>query len=288
MLLWGKKPVPFLCISSPFGTGIYYILQLGKVCRINRSKVPAENASASIMFQDALHHMTTALSGIVVTDSGRMNYSAHFGYLFSKMKQWQLLGEMVAGIVRDPVLGLFAFIRFTLYLSCIFAGQPAVLKPGGPWSCCLWSVWNWTLTWSANRQREAVIISHASIIIPYTFGHGSGAILISAVCPWQYIFLLLCIVCQALPWALRLFPVLARIMQERGIPVRPGTTCITTADDVYCLVYTGPYWSRLSKPVLLSVHFYHCTGGIIRITDVAGCSSAGVTIQCAYTQRCYQ
>ena len=68
-----------------------------------------------------------------------------------------------------------------------------------------------------NKAKEAVIISHASIIIPFTLGLGLATITIYTNSHQKELnfFLLDCF--MGIAMSITAFPVLARIVQERGL-----------------------------------------------------------------------
>ncbi len=91
-----------------------------------------------------------------------------------------------------------------------------------------------------NKAREAVVISHASIIIPFALGVGLAYYIYQNFAPNNVEFHSFALFC-GIAMSITAFPVLARIVQERGISkTRLGAIVITcaAADDVtaWCIL----------------------------------------------------
>jgi len=91
-----------------------------------------------------------------------------------------------------------------------------------------------------NRANEAVVISHASIIIPFALGIGLAYFVYYRFAPEGVAFLPFALF-MGISMSITAFPVLARIVQERGIhKTRLGAIVITcaAADDItaWCLL----------------------------------------------------
>jgi Kef-type K+ transport system membrane component KefB len=90
------------------------------------------------------------------------------------------------------------------------------------------------------QAREAVIISHASIIIPYTLGMTLALFLYKQFAPPAISFSSFALF-MGIAMSITAFPVLARIIQERGLTrTKLGVMAITcaAADDVTAGVYS--------------------------------------------------
>lgn len=90
-----------------------------------------------------------------------------------------------------------------------------------------------------NKAHEAVVISHASIVIPYTLGMGLAYYIYSEYAPPTVPFLSFGLF-MGIAMSITAFPVLARIIQERGLTrTNSGAIAITSAaaDDIICSVH---------------------------------------------------
>lgn len=156
-------------------------------------------------------------------------------YLFNKLGQPSVIGEIVAGIVLGPSVvgywfpGTFAFLfpegsltnlqfmsQIGLILFMFVVGMELDLKV------------------LSKRAHDAVIISHASIIIPYALGVGLAYFLYMEFAPPTIAFSSFALF-MGIAMSITAFPVLARIIQERGLSgTRIGTVAIAcaAADDV--------------------------------------------------------
>jgi len=91
-----------------------------------------------------------------------------------------------------------------------------------------------------NKANDAVVISHASIVIPFALGIGLSYYIYYQFAPVGVEFLSFSLF-MGIAMSITAFPVLARIVQERGIhKTRLGTIVITcaAADDItaWCLL----------------------------------------------------
>jgi len=98
-----------------------------------------------------------------------------------------------------------------------------------------------------NKAHDAVVISHASIIVPFSLGMGLAYFIYHSFAPVGVRFTSFGLF-MAIAMSITAFPVLARIVQERGIhKTRLGTVVITcaAADDI-----TG--WSILAAVIAIA------------------------------------
>jgi len=91
-----------------------------------------------------------------------------------------------------------------------------------------------------NRANDVVLISHASIILPFTLGFGLAYFIYTSFAPAGVSFISFGLF-MGVAMSITAFPVLARIVHERGLQKTPlGTIAITCAavDDVtaWCLL----------------------------------------------------
>jgi Kef-type K+ transport system membrane component KefB len=168
-------------------------------------------------------------------------FSRIFGFLFNKINQPTVIGEIVAGIILGPsFLGLFfpsvsififppnslANLQFLsqigLILFMFLVGMELDLK---------------VLKKSAGI---AVIVSHASIILPYLLGVILSYFLYTNYAPANIPFIAFALF-MGITMSITAFPVLARIIQERGLTKTPfGSLALTCGaiDDItaWCIL----------------------------------------------------
>jgi Kef-type K+ transport system membrane component KefB len=187
-----------------------------------------------------------------------------FGFLCKKIGQPAVIGEIIAGIVLGPsLLGLVSpeissfifppeslnslqfFSQIGLILFMFIVGMDVDLKVLG------------------RKAPEAFVVSHASIIIPFSLGMVLAYYIFTSFAPAGVTFLSFALFI-GISMSITAFPVLARILRERGMmKTRLGALAITCAaiDDIsaWCLlasliaiVKAGSFVSSLYT-ILLSI-----------------------------------
>ena len=237
----------YIIIVAGLGAVIYWILEKG-----NALQSPALNqqvkTSAAIshnslsVFKDSFtHNLTDPLAILLLQIIVIIAFARFFGFLFKKIGQPAVIGEIVAGIVLGPSiigsffpeinhflfpvasLGSLNFIsQIGLILFMFIIGMELDLKAIG------------------KQAYGAVIISHASIIIPYTLGMGLAYFLYNQYAPAGISFLSFALF-MGIAMSITAFPVLARILQEKGLTrTRLGAMALTcaAADDLtaWCIL----------------------------------------------------
>ncbi len=161
--------------------------------------------------------------------------SRTIGWLFSRVGQPTVVGEMAAGIVLGPSLfglvapGLFAFVFPTSSLDTL-----RVLSQVG---VCLFMFsvgMELNTAHIRGKAQSAVAVSHASIVIPYLLGVILAYSLFDTLAAPGTTFTAFALF-MGISMSITAFPVLARILQERGLSrTSLGTTAIACAavDDV--------------------------------------------------------
>lgn len=189
-------------------------------------------------FMTNLHHPLALLLAQIVTI---IFVARLFGWICMKMKQPSVIGEMIAGIVLGPsLLGLY-FPEFSAFLfpkeslgNLQFLSQIGLIL--------FMYIVGMELDLSVLRKKahDAVVISHASIIIPFALGIGLSYFIYKEFAPdgVQFSSFALFI---AIAMSITAFPVLARIVQERNLhKTKLGTIVITcaAADDItaWCIL----------------------------------------------------
>jgi Kef-type K+ transport system membrane component KefB len=164
-----------------------------------------------------------------------------FGFLLKKIGQPSVIGEIIAGVFLGPsIMGAVApgvsgflfpagslnslnfFSQIGLILFMFIVGMDVDLKV------------------LKRRAPEAFVVSHASIIIPFTLGIGLAYFIFATFSPPGVTFLSFALFI-GISMSITAFPVLARILQERNLmKTRVGALAITCAaiDDIsaWCLL----------------------------------------------------
>lgn len=163
------------------------------------------------------------------------------GFLFNKIGQPVVVGEIVAGIILGPSLlgAFFPGIAGFIFPASSFANLQFLSQIG---LMLFMFVIGMELDIDLIRKqaKEAVIISHASIIIPYTLGMTLALYMYKQFAPPNISFSSFALF-MGIAMSITAFPVLARIIQERGLTrTKLGVMAITcaAADDVtaWCIL----------------------------------------------------
>ncbi len=239
----------YILIVSGLGAVIYWIIEQG-----NALQNPAWTAQQIKQTKDT----TTGNSFHVFSDSFNDNLSEPlavlllqiiviiacarlFGFLFKKIGQPAVIGEIVAGIILGPsIIGLF-FPQINHFLfPAASLGTLNFLSQIGLILFMFIIGMELDLKAIGKQAYGAVIISHASIIIPYTLGMGLAYFIYHDYAPEGISFLSFALF-MGIAMSITAFPVLARILQEKGLTrSRLGALALTcaAADDLtaWCIL----------------------------------------------------
>jgi Kef-type K+ transport system membrane component KefB len=163
------------------------------------------------------------------------------GGLFRKIGQPAVVGEMVAGIVLGPSLvGTF----FPAFSAFVFPPESLphlqLISQVGLILFMFVIGMELDLKLLKNKAGSAVIISHASIVFPYVLGVALAYFLYKEMAPAGVRFYSFALF-MGIAMSITAFPVLARVIRERGLTgTRLGTMAITcaAADDItaWCIL----------------------------------------------------
>jgi len=238
-----KQAVLYAGLIIVFGALIYYLLHTGKQAFIKTElHVPGKtlsnrNVQENIFQSNLRESLPRLLLQIVIIIAA----SRLLGLVFKKIGQPAVIGETVAGIFLGPSLlgllfpGVFHFIfpaeslpnlRFLsqigLILFMFMVGMELDIRL------------------LRKQAFEAVIISHASIIIPFSLGIFLSFFLYEAYASGQTPFISFALF-MGIAMSITAFPVLARIIRDRKLTDTPlGILAIGCAasDDItaWCLL----------------------------------------------------
>jgi Kef-type K+ transport system membrane component KefB len=238
----------YILIIIVFGGLMYWITQRGELLEIGKISSPETKSITSQvgtpldLFKESIHHnIVHPLAILLLQIVSIIIISRIFGYIFNKIGQPTVIGEIVAGIVLGPSLvGLF-FPEFSIFLfpeaslqNLQFLSQVGLIL--------FMFVIGMELDFTVLRHQahDAVVISHASIVIPYFFGMGLAFYLYQEFAPENVHFLPFALF-MGIAMSITAFPVLARVIQERGLTkTKLGSIAITcaAADDItaWCIL----------------------------------------------------
>ena len=233
----------YILIIGGFSGVMYWIVQSGKVLEYGRNvRATATGTShwmefLSTLSQNFTHPLALLLAQIItIIIAARI-----LGWICKKIGQPTVIGEIAAGILLGPS---FVGIYFPGFSTAIFPvqslGNLQFLSQIGLILFMFMVGMELDLKTLQSRAQDAVVISHASIIIPFALGMGLAYFIYLSFAPQGVQFLSFGLF-LGIAMSITAFPVLARIVQERGIhKTRLGAIVITCAavDDIsaWCIL----------------------------------------------------
>lgn len=224
---------------------MYRIVEQGKLLEVGRKIVsPSSNDSQWVQFLSSLfHNLQHPLALLLFQIITIVLVARVFGWIFRKIGQPSVIGEIIAGIVLGPSLfGLYFPDMKEALFPLDSLGNLQLLSQIGLILFMFVIGMELDLKVLKNKANDAVVISHASIVIPFALGVGLSYFIYQdkTFTPSGVEFLSFSLF-MGIAMSITAFPVLARIVQERGIhKTRLGTIVITcaAADDItaWCLL----------------------------------------------------
>lgn len=238
-----RNSIFYLFVTGFFSALIYVILDKGKALQAGRHiAVHTNGRSQWEEFADSMqHNLQHPLALLLAQIITIILVARVFGWIFRKIGQPSVIGEMIAGIVLGPSLVGLYFPEFTqLVFPVASLANLQFLSQIGLILFMFVIGMELDLNALKNKANDAVVISHASIIIPFTLGCGLAYVIYSQFAPTGVEFTSFALF-LGIAMSITAFPVLARIVQERGIhKTKLGTIVITcaAADDItaWCIL----------------------------------------------------
>lgn len=238
-----KNSIFYIVVTGGFSALIYWILAQGKLLENGSKVVVASSAKTQwTEFLDSMvHNLKHPLAILLAQIITIIIVARFFGWMFRKIGQPSVIGEIIAGIVLGPSLVGMYFPEFSQALfPAESLGNLQFLSQIGLILFMFVIGMELDLKVLQNKAKEAVVISHASIIIPFALGVGLAYFIYYRFAPESIEFLSFSLF-MGIAMSITAFPVLARIVQERGIhKTRLGTIVITcaAADDItaWCIL----------------------------------------------------
>lgn len=238
-----KNSFFYIIVIGGFSILVYWITTMGAQLEIGRSIAsPVNNQSEWQNFLDSMMHNLNHPLAILLAQIVTIIFAARFfGWICKKLGQPTVIGEIIAGIVLGPSLIGTYFPEFS---SALFPqnslGNLQFLSQIGLILFMFVIGMELDLKVLKNKAHEAVVISHASIIFPFALGVGLAYFIYQSFAPSGVQFLSFALF-LGIAMSITAFPVLARIVQERGLhKTRLGAIVITcaAADDItaWCLL----------------------------------------------------
>lgn len=238
-----KNSIFYISTIGIFSLLIYwFILQGGKLEGGRKITYPSSDRGQWQEFIASLtHNLQHPLALLLAQIMVIILAAKLFGWICIKIGQPTVVGEMIAGIVLGPsLLGMyFPEISVALFPDRSLGNLQFLSQIG---LILFMFIVGMELDTKVlrNQSHEAVVISHASIIVPFAMGMGLAYFIYETFAPQGVQFLSFGLF-MGIAMSITAFPVLARIVQERGITkTRLGTLVITcaAADDItaWCIL----------------------------------------------------
>jgi Kef-type K+ transport system membrane component KefB len=165
----------------------------------------------------SLHNISNPLAILLLQIAAIILVARFFGFIFSKIGQPSVIGEIAAGIFLGPSLIGMYFPKISGFLfpaeslgNLEFLSQIGVIL--------FMFIVGMELDLKALHRKlyRAVVVSNASIILPFTLGMGLAFYMYQYLAPesakFQHFALFI-----GIAMSITAFPVLARILKERGL-----------------------------------------------------------------------
>lgn len=238
-----KNTFFYIFIIGGFSAVMYWIIAKGKSLETGRNIVAktVENGHWNDFIDSMAHNLQHPLAILLAQIVTIILVARFFGWVSRKIGQPSVIGEIVAGIVLGPSLvGMYWPEFSTLLFPKESLGNLQFLSQIGLILFMFVIGMELDLKALKNKAHDAVVISHASIIIPFSLGVGLAFFIYTQFAPQGIEFASFGLF-LGIAMSITAFPVLARIVQERGLQkTKLGTIAITcaAADDItaWCIL----------------------------------------------------
>ena len=238
-----KNGLFYLCITGGFIALMYWIITQGKLLEVGESIVVPKigESSWNDFLLSMMHNFKEPLAILLIQITTIILVARFCGWIFRKIGQPSVIGEIIAGIILGPsLLGMY-FPEFSLALfPSDSMGNLKFLSQIGLILFMFVIGMELDMKVLKNKANDAVVISHASIVFPFALGIGLSYFVYNRFAPEGINFLSFSLF-MGIAMSITAFPVLARIVQERGIhKTKLGAIVITcaAADDItaWCIL----------------------------------------------------
>jgi len=283
-----KNLIFYVSIVGVFSVLIYLFQRLGKEYQEKSHEVlsPVTNGDSAwgnflhTLLDSVAHPVSILLVQIVVI----LIAVRIFGWICKKIGQPTVVGEIIAGVVLGPsLLGLYfpeisGFVFPESSLSNI-----SLLSQIGLVLFMFIVGMELDIKVLKSKANDAVVVSHSGIVIPFTFGIILSFFIYDEFA-YQHVSFMSFSLFMGIAMSIAAFPVMARIVHERGINKTPlGTFVITCAafDDItaWCLLaaiiavvkagsFTSAVFVILAAVLFIVIMFWIVRPFLKRIADL--------------------
>lgn len=252
-----KNIVVYGILLALFGIGIAAIMEIGsrlysgqkvpyKRLVPSQTTAPASptpkpeivaNSRATSLLENVQHPLSILLLQVIII----IMAARVFGYLFQKIGQPAVIGEMIAGILLGPsLLGMLAPVTEAFLFPASSMSALKLLSQIGVILFMFIVGIELNLQYLRQKAHAAVLVSHVSIVVPFFLGGAFALFAYRALADGNVSFTAFALFI-GIAMSVTAFPVLARIIEERGLSKSYlGSTAIACAavDDVtaWCIL----------------------------------------------------
>ena len=238
-----KNILLYIGILGIFLVFIYWMIQTGKTLELGRNVIVKQSHISyfSEFIQSSFHNLASPTALVLAQIVVIIIVSRIFGFFFSKIHQPTVIGEIIAGIALGPSLLGTILPEFSQALFPENSlGNLSLLSQVGLILFMFMVGMELDIKVLKNKVKDAVVVSNAGILIPFTLGICLAYYIYGHFAPVGVPFLSFGLF-LGMAMSITAFPVLARIVQERGIHrTRLGALVITCAaiDDIsaWCML----------------------------------------------------
>lgn len=226
---------------------MYFIIKEGEARQIQDAISVSNEAPHNLkegfwVFKDLLMHHVESSIGILLLQIIVILITCRlFGWLFSKMQQPTVIGEIVAGIILGPsVLGHLLPSVSTFLFPLDSLQNINMLSQFGLILFMFAIGMELNITEVRQKLKETILISHTSTIFPFFLGMVTAYFLYNKYAYESTPFLSFALF-VSIALSITAFPVLARIIQEKGLTkTHLGTISLASAANgditAWCLL----------------------------------------------------
>ncbi|TGK17986.1 cation/H(+) antiporter [Leptospira fluminis] len=238
-----RSVLVYACFLLIFGIAIYFVLNYGKNMEpsTGSSSASVVNGENSTFLAEIGKNVKQPIALLLLQLLVILGTARALGSLLAFFGQPSVIGEIIAGILLGPsFLGTlwpetagFLFPKESLKIIQSLSNVGLLLF--------LFLIgMELNLGILGKKAHDAVVVSHASILFPFFLGTAYSLTLYESLAPKGISFIVFGLF-MGIAMSITAFPVLARIVQERGLTKTPlGTLVITcaAADDItaWCIL----------------------------------------------------
>ena len=230
-----KYSIVYVLTLLGFGWGIYLAIHAGTRLETAHLATAAATEAPGHLFQSLRDNLREPLSLLLVQLILIVLLARVFGSAFARLGQPAVIGEMLAGIALGPsLLGALAPGVFGFVFPSTSMGALRILSQVGVILFMFVVGMELDITHLRDRANAAILVSHVSIVFPYFLGVVASYFIFRDFSEGHTSFLAFALF-MGISMSITAFPVLARILDERGLTgTYLGSIAITCAavDDI--------------------------------------------------------